>query len=108
MHVYIIVILLNQVLNMQIDFSKVVINPKVVFRDDFEDAAVVYNPETEIAYGLNPTGVIVWKMLDGKHSLSDIVSSIKRQCDNVPDEVDVHLEQFVKSLIDRGIAGHVI
>ena len=41
-------------------------NPVAVLREEFEDAAVLFDPDTGEGYGLNPVGVFIWKLLDGK------------------------------------------
>jgi len=46
----------------------------VVLREEFDDWAVLFNPETADAVGINPVGVAIWKLLDGRHSLEEIVS----------------------------------
>ncbi|MHB9098409.1 MAG: PqqD family peptide modification chaperone, partial [Syntrophales bacterium] len=49
-------------------------NPIVVLREEFDDWAVLFNPDTADAVGTNPVGVAVWKRMDGKRSIEDIVS----------------------------------
>ncbi|NQS98344.1 MAG: PqqD family peptide modification chaperone [candidate division Zixibacteria bacterium] len=93
---------------MQIDFKKIEVNPAVVFRDDFEDAAILYNPETEAAYGLNHTGVWIWKLLDGKHSQEEIIAIVNQRCISVPEGAAEHLNRFIRSLIEKGMVGYVL
>ncbi|RPJ51839.1 MAG: SynChlorMet cassette protein ScmD, partial [Acidobacteria bacterium] len=40
-------------------------NPTVVLREEFDDWAVLFNPDTAAAVGTNPVGVAVWKRMDG-------------------------------------------
>ena len=54
-------------------------NPIVVLREEFDDWAVLFNPDTADAVGTNPVGVAVWKRMDGKRSLKEIVLEIKTQ-----------------------------
>ena len=45
--------------------NKPVANPLVVLREEFDDWAVLFDPDTGNAFGLSPVGVFVWKLLDG-------------------------------------------
>ncbi len=79
------------------------INPVVVLREEFDDWAVLFNPDTADAMGINPVGVEVWKMMDGSRDITSIVDEIKNMFDDVPeDEVVEEISVFIKELGDRG------
>jgi len=84
---------------MQID-SKLVANPVVVLREEFDDWAVLYNPDTAEAVGLSPTGVTVWKLLDGERTVEEVTGAATLMYAEVPasagDEVRALLEQFAE------------
>jgi len=80
-------------------------NPVVVLREEADDWAVLFNPDTAEAVGLNPVGVCVWKHLDGKRSVDDIVSEVRARFSDVPDAALEELEEFVQGLVDRGFVG---
>jgi SynChlorMet cassette protein ScmD len=61
-------------------------NPEVVLREEFDDWAVLFDPDSGEAFGLNPVGVFIWKRLDGKRTPAEIIGELRQQCDNVPDE----------------------
>jgi hypothetical protein len=44
-------------------------NPTVVLREEFDDWAILFNPDTAEAVGTNPVGVAVWKLMDGRRNL---------------------------------------
>ena len=46
--------------------DKPIANPIVVLREEFDDWAVLFNPDTADALGINPVGVAVWKRMDGQ------------------------------------------
>ncbi len=48
------------------DDHKPIVNPYVQLREEFDDWAILFNPDTGRGFGLNPTGVRVWKLLDGE------------------------------------------
>jgi SynChlorMet cassette protein ScmD len=80
-------------------------NPIVVLREEFDDWAVLFNPETAAAVGTNPVGVAVWKRLDGKRSIEDIVAEIKNSFEDAPDASFNEIASFVNTLAENGFAG---
>ena len=88
--------------------DKPVANPLVVLREEFDDWAILFDPDTGNAFGLNPTGVLVWKLLDGAHTLDDMLVRLRESADHVPDEVSGHVSEFVEELTKRGLVGREI
>ena len=86
--------------------NKPVANPLVVLREEFDDWAVLFDPDSGDAVGLNPVGVFIWKLLDGSHRMEDISEKLREGCENVPEEVGEHLKDFIQSLVERGLAGY--
>jgi SynChlorMet cassette protein ScmD len=80
-------------------------NPIVVLREEFDDWAVLFNPDTADAMGTNPVGVAVWKRMDGKRSLEDIVSEIKNNFEDIPDAAFKEIATFVDTLAENGFVG---
>ena len=87
---------------------KPVANPTVVFREEFDDWAVLFDPETGAAFGMSPVSSLVWKSLDGRHTISDILIDVNKQCQNVPEDAESHIKEFVQLLLDHGLAGHEV
>jgi len=88
--------------------DKPVANPMVVLREEFDDWAILFDPDTAQAYGLNPVGVFVWKRLDGNHTLSEILQELRATCEDSPAEANDHMNNFVKKLVEKGLAGYEI
>lgn len=80
-------------------------NPIVVLREEFDDWAVLFNPDTADAVGTNPVGVAVWKRMDGKRSIEDIVSEIKTSFEDAPDAAFKEISAFVDRLAENGFVG---
>ena len=83
-------------------------NPSVILREEFDDWAVLFDPDTAEGYALNPTGVLVWKQLDGRHTVADIVKIIRDNCEDVPEDVGQHAQDFVAGLVKQGLAGYEV
>jgi SynChlorMet cassette protein ScmD len=80
-------------------------NPIVVLREEFDDWAVLFNPDTADAVGINPVGVAVWKRMDGKRSLEEIVSKIRESFEDTPDAAFEEIAAFVNRLAENGFVG---
>jgi SynChlorMet cassette protein ScmD len=85
--------------------EKPIANPLLVLREEFDDWAILFDPDTGNAFGLNPTTVFVWKRLDGNHSLDDILKDLKASCDDVPADAEEHIKEFVQDIVEKGYAG---
>lgn len=57
--------------------KNLIANPIVVLRKEFDDWAVLFNPDTAEAVGVNPVGVAIWEKLNGKNT---IAASAQYQC----------------------------
>ena len=83
-------------------------NPLIVLREEFDDWAILFDPDTGDAFGLNPIGVHIWKRLDGNHSVKDILHDLQEGYEDVPDEAEGDLQGFIEDLVQRGLAGYEI
>jgi SynChlorMet cassette protein ScmD len=85
-----------------------VANPLIVLREEFDDWAVLFDPDTGNAFGLNPTGVFIYKLLDGQHTEEEILEALKQEAEGVPAEATDHLRQFIAMLVQQGLAGYEV
>ena len=85
--------------------DKPIANPIVVLREEFDDWAILFNPDTADAMGTNPVGVAVWKRMDGKRSIEDIVSEIRNSFTDTPEAVFKEIVTFINTLEEKGFAG---
>jgi SynChlorMet cassette protein ScmD len=81
-------------------------NPVVVLREEFDDWAVLFNPDTADAVGINPVGAAVWKRMDGKKTLEGIVSEIQNGFEGVPGAALDEIAAFIDKLSDDGFVGY--
>lgn len=88
--------------------NKPVANPDLVLREEFDDWAILFDPETGNGFGLNPVSVFIWKHLDGTHSEGDILNELSKIFDNVPEDAYAHLTEFVQELTKRGFVGYEV
>jgi SynChlorMet cassette protein ScmD len=90
------------------DNDKPVANPLVVLREEFDDWAVLFDPDTGEGYGLNPVSVFIWKNLDGQHTLPEIETELREVCEGVPEDAEKFIREFVQDLVDQGLAGYEV
>jgi SynChlorMet cassette protein ScmD len=85
--------------------EKPIANPSVMLREEFDDWAILFNPDTNHGFGLSPTGVYVWKLLDGEHTVDELLREIRFYADKVPEEAREHVSAFIDELVAEGLAG---
>ena len=83
-------------------------NPNVILREEFDDWAVLYDPDSGNGFGVNPVSVFIWKRLDGRHGLSEIVAELRKTCEDVPEDAEGYVNEFIQDLIQRGFAGYEV
>ncbi|MDY6971134.1 MAG: SynChlorMet cassette protein ScmD [Thermodesulfobacteriota bacterium] len=86
--------------------EKPIANPLVILREEFDDWAVLFNPDSSSAVGINPVGVAVWKLMNGKYSLEEIVAKISDSFRDVPDTALENIRSFVKDLYEDGFVAY--
>jgi SynChlorMet cassette protein ScmD len=86
--------------------EKPICNPHVLLREEFDDWAVLFDPDTGRGFGLNPTGVYVWKLLDGSHTIDEILEALRRDALHAPHESGEHLIAFLEELTRDGLAAY--
>ena len=87
------------------DTQKPIVNPVVVLRKEFDDWAVLFNPDTAEAVGINPVGVTIWELLTADSSLLDIIENIKENFADVPGSAAEDIQSFINDLTERGFIG---
>lgn len=83
-------------------------NPLLVLREEFDDWAILFDPDTGDGFGLNPVSVFIWKRLDGKHSVRDILGELRKNCEDVPENAELEINNFIEELIKKGYVGYEI
>ena len=85
------------------DSKKPMANPFVILREEFDDWAILFNPDTVSGFGLNPIGVYLWKLFDGEHTIDMLLKVVQSHAENVPEEAEGHIGEFVDTLAREGL-----
>lgn len=86
--------------------SNPIVNPLIVLREEFDDWAVLFDPDSAKGYGLNPISVFIWKHLDGRHTIQDILAELSDNCEDMPENAQQLVLDFIQELIDHGLVGY--
>jgi SynChlorMet cassette protein ScmD len=78
--------------------KKPIVNPVVVLRKEFDDWAVLFNPDTAEAVGINPVGVAIWELLDQQIDIHEIADTIRQDFADVPGSATEEIENLLTIL----------
>ncbi|MCK4983484.1 MAG: PqqD family peptide modification chaperone [Victivallaceae bacterium] len=82
-----------------------VANPMVIFREELDEWAVLFDPDANETFALDPTSVFIWKLLDGKHCKEDILTKLNEACNDTPEDAPQHLDEFLEELAGKSLIG---
>jgi SynChlorMet cassette protein ScmD len=82
--------------------NKPVARPQIRLREESDNWVILFDPDTGNARVLNPIGVFIWKLLDGTHTLNDIVEQVREYYANTPQEVEQQVTEFIEILSKKG------
>ena len=81
-------------------------NPDMVLREEDQDGALLFNPDTNQVKVINNTGLFIWNLCDGNHEIASMAAALKEAFANVPDDkVDVQIQAFMNEMSDSGFIG---
>jgi hypothetical protein len=77
---------------------------QMVLREEFDDWAILFDPDTGRAMGISPTGATIWKCLasDAKLDVQAIAGTLREEYDGIPDTVDTEILEFIDSVRKHG------
>ena len=84
------------------DKAKLVSNPSVVLREEFDDRAILFDPDSGETFGLNSVSLFIWKCFDGRHTIELIMKKLYNHFDKVPEDAEDHIKGFIQGLIQKG------
>jgi len=83
-------------------------NPLTVLRVEFDDWAILFDPDRAMAMGINPTGVAIWKLIDGQKEIVDIVKDLKEMFSEVPISAEKEISDFIDEAHKNGFIGYCL
>ena len=83
-------------------------NPLAICENGPDGWGLLVNPDTGAAVAVNPTGALVWKLTDGRRTVSDIVAGVRRRYPDAPDCVADDVAGLLGILADEGLIGREV
>lgn len=88
------------------DEKKYIQNPDVNLREEDEDGALLFNPDTDQVKLLSSTGYYIWRKCDKETTVEEIIKGFKNDFEDVPDDqVKNDVEEFLKQMVNSGFIG---
>lgn len=79
------------------------INPNIVFRKNFDNTGVLFNPDNGEVFSLNQTGAFIYRQLNENMDNAAIVAALRQACgESVGDNVVAEVESFIDKLREMG------
>ena len=74
-------------------------NPMVILREELDGWAVLFTPESNSTFALDPTSAFIWRLLNGKHNRQAILTQLAEHCQGgIPDTAAADLDNFLAEL----------
>ena len=84
------------------------VNPSVIFREEFDNTALLFNPDDGACFGLNSTGVILWREAANGSDFSQAVAQLK-SCltGEIPETLESDAREFFNKLAEIGFVSEL-
>ena len=84
--------------------SKISQSPQVVARElSPDDGGVLLHLETAQYHGVNPIGLLIWDLLDGRRTVGEIVEAVRAKVVDAPPELEGDVMRFLHEVHERGL-----
>ena len=78
------------------------LNPSLVFRKEFDQSGLLFNPDDGRIFTLNPTTAFICEKLQAETTKEEILAAMQAKIRNVPAEAESDLEAFLTQLRNAG------
>lgn len=85
--------------------SRLAVNPDLVLRIEDDDCALLYDPVNGRVQMINGTAVDVWRQLDGKRSVREVIEALKALYDGIDAEASQQVLSLIENLASCGAVG---
>ena len=82
--------------------QKPALKDTIVLREEADNYALLYSPDTGGTYVINPVGVFICRMLDGTHTVTKIAEAVIKNFADVPDRAKEDIREFINALLNAG------
>lgn len=87
--------------------TRLLANPNFVLREEEDESALLFDPDTGSVRILNSSAVAIWKLLDGKRDRAALISALTEQFDGIDEGAEAQIVQVLDNLFTCGAIGVV-
>ncbi len=92
----------------KIDFNKkLMADSEIIFREENDQWAILFDPDRDKTYTLNPVSSLIWKHMDGQHNVNEIKKRVLELCVDVPGNSGEEIDAFVEQLLIKNMVQYV-
>lgn len=85
--------------------TRLVVNPNVVLREEGDEGAILFDPDSGAVRVLNSTAVAVWKLLEQERTVKEILGELRHQFEDVDADAEEQVLGLVQQLVRIGAVG---
>ncbi len=77
---------------------------RISLREEYDDWAFLYDPDTGNTVGLSPTGVTIWHALVSGKELDGIIQILSDEYEGLPENPEDEIRSFCDEIVRLGYA----
>ena len=85
--------------------TKLTVNPNMVLREEEDECALLFDPDSGSVSVLNLTAATVWKLLDGQRTLSEVMEVLRGEFENMDSNAEDQVLKLIQELRRTGALG---
>ena len=82
--------------------TRLVVNPNMVLREEGDEGAILFDPDSGAVRILNPTATVIWKLLDEGRTLPEVLAALSEQFEAVDDDAQAQVLELAGQLVSIG------
>jgi hypothetical protein len=85
--------------------TRLLANPNLVLREEEDEAAILFDPDSGAVRVLNVTAVAVWKLLDGTRTFDQLLAALGEEFDAMDANAAGQVAKLLNDLAAFGAVG---
>jgi hypothetical protein len=79
-------------------------NPRAIYRKIGEDSGgVILHLDSAAYHSVNPTGALIWSLLETEKTLEDLVAELRQHQPDFPADLESDVAEFIDELQQRDL-----
>jgi len=78
-----------------------------VLNEEADNWGILHDPENDFSFGINPLGVLTWKILKickSKVTVDQLCELVLEKCNNAPPDAKKDILKFLTTLVTKNVA----